>query len=79
MLFRSTIDPVVVQNIGVRTAKVEQRSLARQINALGHVDFNEERLARLHPKTSGWIEHLQIEEIGRASCRERVSISVVAG
>jgi len=58
------IDPVTVQNIGVRTAKAEQRALARSINALGQVDFNEERLARLHPKTSGWIERLRVDETG---------------
>jgi len=58
------IDPVTVQNIGVRTARVERRSLARELNALGQVDFNEERLARLHPKTSGWIEQLRVDETG---------------
>lgn len=58
------IDPVTVQNIGVRTARAEQRSLARELNALGRVDFNEERLARLHPKTSGWIEQLRVDETG---------------
>ncbi len=58
------IDPVTVQNIGVRTAKAQRRSLARQLNALGRVDFNEERLARLHPKTSGWIERLMVDETG---------------
>ncbi|VAX10945.1 Probable Co/Zn/Cd efflux system membrane fusion protein [hydrothermal vent metagenome] len=58
------IDPVTVQNIGVRTARAEQRSLARHLNALGQVDFNEERLARLHPKTSGWIEQLRVDETG---------------
>ncbi len=70
------IDPVVVQNIGVRTAMVEQRALARQINALGHVDFNEERLARLHPKTSGWIEHLQIEETGTQVSQDSILLSI---
>jgi len=59
-----TIDPVTVQNIGVRTAKAERRNLARELNALGRVDFNEERLARLHPKTSGWIEQLRVDETG---------------
>ncbi len=70
------IDPVVVQNIGVRTAVVEQRPLARQINALGHVDFNEERLARLHPKTSGWIEHLEIEETGTKVSNDTILLSI---
>ncbi len=58
------IDPVTVQNIGVRTATVERRALARELNALGQVDFNEEKLARLHPKTSGWIEQLRVDETG---------------
>ena len=71
-----TIDPVVVQNIGVRTAAVEQRSLARQINALGHVDFNEERLARLHPKTSGWIEKLDIEETGTQVSKDTILLGI---
>ncbi len=59
-----TIDPVTVQNIGVRTAKAERRDLSRTLNGLGRVDFNEARLARLHPKTSGWIESLMIDETG---------------
>lgn len=58
------IDPVTVQNIGVRTVKAERRDLSRTLNGLGRVDFNEARLARLHPKTSGWIESLMIDETG---------------
>jgi Cu(I)/Ag(I) efflux system membrane fusion protein len=70
------IDPVVVQNIGVRTAKVEQRSLSRQLHALGRVDFNEERLARLHPKTSGWIDKLYIDETGTEVQRDTILINI---
>ncbi|ALP52262.1 hemolysin D [Candidatus Tenderia electrophaga] len=73
-----SIDPTVVQNIGVRTAVVEQRPLARRIHALGHVDFNEERLARLHPKTSGWIEQLRIEETGTAVKQDTILLSIYA-
>ncbi len=71
-----TIDATVVQNIGVRIATVKQRPLARQINALGHVDFNEEQLARLHPKTSGWIEHLNIEETGTQVKQDTILLSI---
>ncbi|NOX92247.1 MAG: efflux transporter periplasmic adaptor subunit, partial [Gammaproteobacteria bacterium] len=38
------IDPVTVQNIGVRTAIAEQRTLSRHIRAVGRVAYNEERL-----------------------------------
>ncbi|MGR9106050.1 MAG: efflux RND transporter periplasmic adaptor subunit [Gammaproteobacteria bacterium] len=59
-----SIDPVTVQNIGVRTARAETASLSRMIRAVGRVDFDEERLIRLHPKTEGWIETLNIDKTG---------------
>ncbi|MFT5132363.1 MAG: Cu(I)/Ag(I) efflux system membrane fusion protein, partial [Gammaproteobacteria bacterium] len=59
-----SIDAVTVQNIGVRTVRAEQRSLSHNIRAVGRVDYDEERLARLHPKTDGWIETLYIDKTG---------------
>ena len=71
-----SIDPVVVQNIGVRTAKVEHRTLSRRIQALGRVDFNEERVSRLHPKTSGWIERLFIDETGAEVQHDTILLNI---
>lgn len=71
-----SIDPVTVQNIGVRTANAEQRELSRQLMALGHVDFNEEQLARMHPKISGWIERLRVEETGVAVKQDTILMEV---
>ena len=71
-----SIDPVTVQSIGVRTTKVEQRTLTRQLNALGRVDFNEESLARLHPKTSGWIEGLSVNETGTQVNHDTILLSI---
>jgi Cu(I)/Ag(I) efflux system membrane fusion protein len=59
-----SIDPMTVQNTGVRTATAERKALSRAIRAVGRVAFNEERLARLHPKTEGWIEELRIGKTG---------------
>jgi len=59
-----SIDPVTVQNIGVRSVAAKRETLSREINALGRIDFNEERLTRLHPKTSGWIESMHVDETG---------------
>jgi Cu(I)/Ag(I) efflux system membrane fusion protein len=58
------IDPVTVQNIGVRTALAEQRSLSRAIQTVGRVDYDEKKLVELHPKTDGWIEKLHIDTTG---------------
>ncbi len=71
-----TIDPVVVQNIGVRTALAEQKSIARSINSLGKIDFDEENLARLHPKTTGWIEKLRIDETGTRVRKGSILLSI---
>ena len=59
------IDPVVVQNIGVRTAIAERRSLSRSVKTVGRVDFNEEHMARLHPKVDGWIEEIRVDKTGQ--------------
>ena len=58
------IDPVTVQNIGVRSAQAERRVLSRRVRAVGRVDYDEERLARLHPKVDGWVEKLMVEKTG---------------
>ncbi len=71
-----TIDPVTVQNIGVRTTRAETKDLSRALNGLGRVDFNEERLARLHPKTSGWIEELRIDETGTQVNQDTILLSI---
>ena len=70
------IDPVTVQNIGVRTTKAEQRVLSRSIRAVGRVEFDEERLTRLHPKTQGWIEKVQIGKTGSAVKKDDILLSI---
>lgn len=59
-----TIDSVAVQNIGVRTAVAEKRSLSRNLRAVGRVAYDEERLAKLYPKTEGWVEELFVGKTG---------------
>ena len=71
-----TIDPVTVQNIGVRTTVAEVRDLSRALNGLGRVDFNEERLARLHPKTSGWVESLRVNETGKKVSKDTILLGI---
>lgn len=58
------IDPVVVQDIGVRTAKAERTTLSRHIRTVGRVAYDEERVARLHPKYDGWVEQLFVDKTG---------------
>lgn len=59
-----TIDPVMEQNIGVRTTIAKKQILSRTIRAVGRVAYNEEKLYRIHPKVEGWIEKLFINQTG---------------
>lgn len=59
------IDPVVVQNIGVRTTKAVKKTFGKTINTVGKIEFNEERIARLHPKVDGWIDEVYIDKTGQ--------------
>jgi Cu(I)/Ag(I) efflux system membrane fusion protein len=70
------IDPVTVQTIGVRTARAERRALARSIQTVGRVDYDERRLVELHPKTEGWIEELNIAATGAAVKKDTILLSL---
>lgn len=70
------IDPTVVQNIGVRTTKVKVEALSKIIRAVGRVDFDEEKMARLHPKTKGWIEKIFINKIGETVKVDDILMSI---
>lgn len=58
------IDAAVQQNIGVRTAKVERTSLSHTVRTVGRIDYDEQRITRLHPKIEGWIEDLFVDTTG---------------
>jgi membrane fusion protein, copper/silver efflux system len=60
-----SIDPTMVQNIGVRTALVELRTLARMIRTVGRVDYDEQGLVRVHLRSDGWVEKLAVTETGQ--------------
>jgi len=70
------VDPVVSQNIGVRTAVAKRTSISRTIRAVARVDFNEERMARLHPKVEGWIEELRVNKTGEYVDKDAILLSI---
>jgi Cu(I)/Ag(I) efflux system membrane fusion protein len=70
------IDPVTIQNIGVRTAQAEIRTIAREIHTMGRVDYDEQRITRLHPKTQGWVEELRIGTTGESIKDDEILLSI---
>ena len=59
-----SIDPAMVQNMGVRTGRVERMDLSRMIRTVGEVQYDEERLYIVNAKISGWIEKLHVNFVG---------------
>jgi Cu(I)/Ag(I) efflux system membrane fusion protein len=64
-----SIAPEVVQNLGVRTARVERSRLWRGIDTVGYVDFDESKLSHIHLRTEGWIENLAVQSEGERVTR----------
>ncbi len=71
-----TIDPVTEQNIGVRIALAERKTLSRAIRSVGRVTFNEERVTRLHPKVDGWVDKLFIDKTGDRVKKDTMLLSI---
>lgn len=70
------IDPVTVQSIGVRTASAERRTLSRTIHTLGRVEYDEQRITRLHPKVEGWIDELYVETTGEQIAEDHILLNI---
>jgi Cu(I)/Ag(I) efflux system membrane fusion protein/cobalt-zinc-cadmium efflux system membrane fusion protein len=58
------INPGMIQNMGVRMARVERRDLTRVVRAVGRVDYDERLVEHVHIKVQGWIEKLYVKYEG---------------
>ncbi len=59
------IDPVVQQNMGVRTTTVKKGPLNYTIYSYANITYDETRTAEVSPKTSGWIEKIDVDFTGK--------------
>lgn len=59
------IDPVTVQNIGVKIEEVIKRKLNKSIRAVGRVDYDETRVYSINSKIMGWVEKLNVDYTGK--------------
>lgn len=58
------INPVVVQNMNIRTAKVERRDLTQEIRTVGYLDYDQERMVTVTTKYAGWVEKVYVNYVG---------------
>ena len=59
------IDPVTLQNMGVRTAQVLRQPLRRTIRTVGLVTSEETRQFSINAKVEGWVERLYVNQSGQ--------------
>lgn len=55
-----TVSPRVQQNLGVRTALVEEGTLSPQVSAVGSIAFNERDQAIVQARATGYVERLHV-------------------
>jgi Cu(I)/Ag(I) efflux system membrane fusion protein len=60
-----TIEPQRLQLTGIRTDKVQRRSLADKLRLAGYVTTDETRTANVHIRTSGWVRNLLVDQTGQ--------------
>lgn len=54
----TTIDPIIVNNLGVRTELARVSPLTRRIDTVGYVSYDEDTVEHVHTRVDGWIEVL---------------------
>src|SRR3990170_6696688 len=59
------IDPVTVQNIGVKIETVEKRKLEKTIRTVGKVEYDETKVYNINTKIMGWVEKLYVDFTGK--------------
>lgn len=59
------IDPVVVQNMGLRVTRVRRGDLHQKVRTIGEVVVAEDLVSVVNLKFSGWIEKLYVDQTGQ--------------
>ena len=59
-----TINPTVMNNLGLRTATATLQDLQIEIRSPGIVDYDETRISHIHPRAEGWFEKLHVRAEG---------------
>lgn len=70
------INPVVVQNMNVRTAEASQKDLSATVRTVGKVEHNEQKLHTVNTKISGWVENLYVDYTGKMVQRGQPLFSI---
>lgn len=71
-----SINPTMVQNIGVKTEVVKRRSLSREIRTIGRLTYDERLIHHIHTKYGGWIDKLYVDFTGQEVKKNDVLLEI---
>ncbi|MDJ0739100.1 MAG: efflux RND transporter periplasmic adaptor subunit [Gammaproteobacteria bacterium] len=58
------ISNAVINSMGVRTSPARNTTLWKFIETVGRIDYDETRVAHVHPRAAGWMEQLKLRAEG---------------
>ena len=70
------VSPSVMQNLGIRLARVETRDIAATIRSVGRVDFDQRLISEVQTLTPGFVERLSVRAEGEPIAAGRVIAEV---
>ena len=71
-----TVSPTMMQNLGIRLARVETRDIAPVVRAVGRVDFDQRLISEVQTLTPGFVEKLTVRAEGEPIGAGRVIAQV---
>lgn len=72
------INPAVINNIGVRTARVHRQAFSQTVNAVGYVRLVDDLTSVVDVRSEGWIENLPVAAIGDQVAAGELLFSIYA-
>ncbi|MBF6570033.1 MAG: efflux RND transporter periplasmic adaptor subunit [Candidatus Binataceae bacterium] len=70
------VDPAMLQNLGVRSARIERRTLGGRIHTTGYVDYDQRHLTQVNARISGWVQRLNVAYAGQQVERGRILLTI---
>lgn len=58
------VSPAMIQNLGIRLARVETRDIASTVRAVGQVQFDDRLISEVQTLTPGFVENLSVRAVG---------------
>jgi Cu(I)/Ag(I) efflux system membrane fusion protein/cobalt-zinc-cadmium efflux system membrane fusion protein len=59
-----SIDPVAVQNMGIRVEPASRQTVFRHVRSIGEVEVGEDQISVVNLRFSGWVEKIHVDKTG---------------